>query len=312
MTTKTVNISADRAKEMIDVDEALRLNGSVIRHRTLSAQMIGKILNDITGDDWHLNHQGMALTKRGEIIDGRHRLYAIYYSKKTVPVRVTDDLTDEEAHEMMLTIDCGRPRDVGTQLWIAEGVENATKICAAIRAQVSLAKGVKREYGGISASKFMRIQQYEAKELSAVWSVLAMQRPKVHSGLFGALTYYANAHRKNALEFAELYTSGAGLGVSSPVLWLKRTLGEEYRSKQKRHRVGEISFVVANAVFAYHHHKRQSTLFTADMEGSDWLIAESPKLTKLLQELPYDRPHKEALKTASDKLQTKQKEETTQ
>jgi hypothetical protein len=304
MITKTVTITPQEARRRLDIDEKLREEGKVrTRQRPLTSGTISKLTSDIVNGDWHLNHQGAAITESGEIIDGRHRFYAIFFAKKAVKIQLTDRIPDDEAHAFMLSIDAHRPRDVGTQLWISEGLADSKHIVAAIRAQIALAKGVKREFSGVSAAMFKRLHDVQADGFKAILEIFNLQKVKFHSAILGTIAYYANAHRRNAIEFTELFATRAGLGKTSPILWLHRGLEEQYSKRDKRHRVGEMAFIVANAVMAFHLNKRVEGLPTADPEGGEWLASEAPKLTKLLLDVRSDKAHRDAIWTASHKLQ---------
>lgn len=303
MTTTLMTMTQKLASRYLDADEAYRAsrNGDAVRHRSVSPGTVGKYQADVDRGKWRMNHQGIAIVETGEVLDGRHRLLAFKYAKRSALVQVTTGITVAEAHEMMLTIDCGRPRDAGTQLWIAEGVENAKPIVSAIRVEVGIAKLVKREWTGVSTTVFKELHEVQREEFEALWEIGKNRKPRLSSGVFGTLAYYATAHRGQALEFLDMYVSKVGLGKTSPVLWLNRCLDEQYRGG-RRHRIGEIAFVVSNAVRMFHERRRCDDFPSPDIGGAEWLAEEAPKLTKLLRDLPSERRHRSAIESGNVRM----------
>jgi len=75
-------------------------------NRPKNSDTVAKYVRQIREGRWRLTHQGVALTKRGFLLDGQHRLFAIVECGVTLPMRVFVN----EPIENYEVIDCGRNR----------------------------------------------------------------------------------------------------------------------------------------------------------------------------------------------------------
>ena len=75
-------------------------------NRPKNSETVAKYVRQIREGRWRLTHQGVALTRRGFLLDGQHRLFAIIECDVTLPMRVCIN----EPIENYEVIDCGRNR----------------------------------------------------------------------------------------------------------------------------------------------------------------------------------------------------------
>lgn len=75
-------------------------------NRPKNLDTVAKYVRQIRDGRWRLTHQGIALTKRGFLLDGQHRLFALIECNVTLPMRVFVN----ELIENYEVIDCGRNR----------------------------------------------------------------------------------------------------------------------------------------------------------------------------------------------------------
>lgn len=61
-------------------------------NRTLRESVIKRYASDMAAGKWRVTHQGLAFDRRGNLLDGQHRLHAVILSQVTVRMAVTRDL----------------------------------------------------------------------------------------------------------------------------------------------------------------------------------------------------------------------------
>lgn len=101
-------------------------------NRNLKLAQAKKIAKSIKLDQWKCNHQPIAFDWNNRLIDGQHRLWAIFKSNKTVSVRVTVNCEPES----IKTVDTGTARSNGDML-VLGGHKNAAKKAAVIKQYLS-------------------------------------------------------------------------------------------------------------------------------------------------------------------------------
>lgn len=64
-------------------------------NRPIRSHHLDEIARDMKNGNWHPSHLGIAFDRKGNLIDGQHRLMAIILSGATVDMYVTRDVDDE-------------------------------------------------------------------------------------------------------------------------------------------------------------------------------------------------------------------------
>lgn len=119
-----VDVDPATAKEMLAANKS---------NRPVSRDTVLGYAREMAAGAWIETHQGIAFDDSGRLIDGQHRLLAVAESGATVRMLVTYDLPERPAGQTQSTMDVvdrGRVRSVGSQLKIAHGLANGTKISA--------------------------------------------------------------------------------------------------------------------------------------------------------------------------------------
>ena len=97
-------------------------------NRNLKLTQAKRIAKSIQLEQWKCNHQPIAFDWNNKLIDGQHRLWAIFKSNTTVSVRVTVNCEPES----IKTVDTGTARSNGDML-VLGGHKNASKKAAVIK-----------------------------------------------------------------------------------------------------------------------------------------------------------------------------------
>lgn len=77
-------------------------------NRKLHPSHVARLADDIRSGRWQLTHQGIAINRHGELLDGQHRLRAIVATGVAVPMMVATGVISESA--MGLMVDVGAVR----------------------------------------------------------------------------------------------------------------------------------------------------------------------------------------------------------
>jgi hypothetical protein len=102
-------------------------------NRTLSDDTVQAYARDMQNGNWVPTHQGIAFNDQDVLIDGQHRLRAIWLSGKTIRMMVTFGLPSKINGKEVTTMDAvdrGRPRSVADQLKIQHGFSQGSIIAA--------------------------------------------------------------------------------------------------------------------------------------------------------------------------------------
>lgn len=75
--------------EEITPKRAERLLSIQVANRAVRASHVDRLAADMAAGAWRLTHQGIAITKDGAVVDGKHRLSAVIKSGVTVKMMVT-------------------------------------------------------------------------------------------------------------------------------------------------------------------------------------------------------------------------------
>lgn len=78
------------------------------KNRPLNKDRVARYAADMRAGRWQLTHQGLAISADGVLVDGQHRLHAIFEADVTVPIQVTVGIRQEA----FATIDTGGARTI--------------------------------------------------------------------------------------------------------------------------------------------------------------------------------------------------------
>jgi hypothetical protein len=130
--TTVVLVDAAMAAEMLihNIEPQLGVEGT---NRRSQPHLVTQFTEIILNGGWQFNHQGVAFSDTGEMIDGAHRLKAIIKAAESVPdIAVPIMVTINVPRESMRDIDVTRRRTLGDRLTM-KGLRSATLLAAMAR-----------------------------------------------------------------------------------------------------------------------------------------------------------------------------------
>jgi hypothetical protein len=115
---------------------AAKLLATNTNNRSLSKNAVSAMVRDMMADDWRLNGDAIRLGVNGELLDGQHRLTAAVEADRSFQTLLMTGIDRED----QLTIDRGRPRNIGDTLTMLHSIQNGKAVAAAIRNLVIFAR----------------------------------------------------------------------------------------------------------------------------------------------------------------------------
>lgn len=188
-------------------------------NRTLTERHAGKFIRDLLANRWLPTPQGMGKTTEGKIIDGQHRLYAIFESGVGAWMLVCENLPPETQK----VIDDTRKRSFSDDRKIAKDSDYST-----VAAIVTLIARAEAAWELSLKYNTMRFRQFSRAELDAkhqeVSSVIDLQR----AARLGHRAYQ-NVDRLNATAVGALYylVTRYGAGGGAPTAFIERIISNE-------------------------------------------------------------------------------------
>jgi hypothetical protein len=128
-------------------------------NRKVSQRHVDNIARDIRAGNWQVTHMGIAFDPSGQLIDGQHRLWAIFMADTPVDIYVWFNVSQES----LQAVDRGRIRSISDVMNIAGVDSNVTDYkVAALKAMVA---GIDCEMNQ-TASELSGLMQRHSKALS--------------------------------------------------------------------------------------------------------------------------------------------------
>ena len=119
MESKTVLITPEIAENLL-------ANNST--NRPFNKANLAYLKNQLLSNQWKLTHQGIAISKNGNVLDGQHRLKIVVETGMSVEMLVTSDLEEN----VFSVLDTGKKRD-GSDVLSINGATNTHCMSAAIK-----------------------------------------------------------------------------------------------------------------------------------------------------------------------------------
>jgi hypothetical protein len=222
-------------------------------NRQVRDSVVEKYARDMKNGDWRLTHQGIAFAADGTLIDGQHRLWAIYNSGCTVTMMVTRgaELESQEA------VDGGEKRTVGDVL-VLRG-QNVRTV------HVGVATMLAKQQGVTNPTRHEVLAMFE-KHMAAI-TTAADVFPKMTRYIFTSPVLCAVARasytlKRDELEhFARVLCSGEMEDKSDkPIILLRNYLLE--RNPKRNDIYGKAS----RALYAFLERQQVSTLYASTVE----------------------------------------------
>src|SRR6266496_3129495 len=104
ITVKEEAISPDKAVEYLELRNAKQRHYDPNYSRFLAAEMVAK--------NWKVNGESIKFSDENHLLDGQHRLHAVYIARMTVPFLVARGLPED----VFDSLDQGKKRSVASVL----------------------------------------------------------------------------------------------------------------------------------------------------------------------------------------------------
>lgn len=222
MRTTIENITPQRATELLANNP---------RNRPLVESRVALLARAIQAGQWRLTHQGIAISDRGALEDGQHRLTAIARSGMTVPLQVS--VMDEDVFDV---IDTGRgrgPRDILAMAGLAHAqrLPPAIRLVGHYRGPLSGVLMAGQNAPKLTNTDFLRITSEQTDFVAlaglAERAAVSVGRRGLVTGLLAAMVVVqqdAPELPTESAEFWERFIESVMLEEDSPILSLRRWL----------------------------------------------------------------------------------------
>ena len=179
-------------------------------NRPVSERHVGALAWDMKNGKWELTHQGIAFNRDMLLIDGQHRLRAVVAAEVNVPMRVTCNVDGQYSSP----IDMGYGRRVSHIL----GMTNRRVAIFNALALLETGAASKMTAAKVGASR-------DRHERAIEWAIetFPVQR-RVNANVIAAHVFAFPTAPDLVEAFADKLTSGANIGVDSPVMVLRKHL----------------------------------------------------------------------------------------
>jgi hypothetical protein len=184
---------------------------------------VARLANEMVKGNWQLNGETIKFDTWGRLVDGQHRLMAIIEASQPITMHVCTGLAADS--DVFATIDVGLNRSAGSVLAM-HGIKYATEIAAGIAF-------MKQTFGNSTstqkASNAETLQTYLAnpEKWQKIASIASYNeiREIVRKPVFSVWLWDAlDVSEPQALDFVEMFRTGANLEINHPVLTLRRSL----------------------------------------------------------------------------------------
>ena len=215
-------VKTDVDLELVNVTPAVAAQWleMMAANRKLNVTHVERLAEDIRRGDWRQTFDPVRFNRKGELVDGQHRLSAIVASGKTVPLYVARNL-DPRA---MGVIDTGRARSAADVLQIS-GVKNARKLAAAAKALHYYNLGKLASSGpAVSFAQLQRTMKAHPFLGEAVERVVQNSMIQPHAQLSMVYCLAHEKHARKAEEWIEAVQEGENIGRGNPAFELRKRL----------------------------------------------------------------------------------------
>lgn len=230
---KAEELPIEAEEMLVTPEQAMEWLSEKNKHnREMRPARLKQYIEDINGERWARTGETIKFDTNGNLLDGQHRLQAIFETGKAQRCLVARNVPPSS----FMHIDTGAVRQGGDVLSIA-GYENAKLLSAAARFASQLDKIGRGEMGYTSLGKLRlpndELLRWVGEHPSILYSLgmftsrgarAVMSPPSLFRALFW---YLAQVDGTDARAFFDTAASGVGLVEGDPILVLRNTLMAE-------------------------------------------------------------------------------------
>jgi hypothetical protein len=275
-TCEKVTITPALAKEILEEQER-RIAEGEHNNRPTNKASIAKYVNDIRRGHWTVNTSGIGFDTRGNLTNGRNRLWAIVEAGRPVTTWVMRGLNAKGngVVSSMDTEDNGRTRTVASQLHI-DGLKYPELLSASVRViAMMLTNDATAKVSIIPAREILDIYQ---THLMKTLELCGARNRSLRGYILAPLAIYRAKDRAKADEFAAHWNERANLPSNSPILALQRYMEAQHGRTGRDELVSRYRHT-SLALYHFDAGARVNTIRNSDI-GCEWLRNLTPGNTR--------------------------------
>jgi hypothetical protein len=220
-----------------EIAQILIEEGTNSLNRPVSDSTVDEYGEQMKKGKWRLNGEAIIISKDGLLLDGQHRLWASFKTKKSFKTMVTRGVDKET----FATIDTGKKR-TGSDALIIHGkitglpLKYTTNLSAAATICIEISRGtlLKRSSRAAKITRQDIIDFVEKNRELSVWIDRSRTKKTWATGYsagVAAICFIAskNGFEMKAMDFMHKFMTGENLDGRSPVMALRNRLGTEKR-----------------------------------------------------------------------------------
>jgi hypothetical protein len=220
MTGTVVYVTPDMAFEWLENNQC---------NRPLRHNLIDKYARDMKNGKWRLNGESIIRTRKGELYDGQHRLWAIVETAMTIAIFVVTGDLDRDDQAVM---DSGGNRGAADNLHMG-GVKNSKLVSALARLAImyDVTGNLNRGYSPTHSEIYEWIDEHSIEaELAA--GTAARYKSHLHCApsMIALSTYLIGRETddwEGVDDFWRAAATKVGLAAGDPVLALEKRFGDD-------------------------------------------------------------------------------------
>lgn len=276
-----------RAKTEMEEQEQRIAKGDY-RNRPLSERTVNRYANDMRQGHWLVNNQGIGFDAEGNLLDGRHRLWAVVKSGASVDMLTFRGLESKKNGSGFTvnpidTIDCGRVRTMGNQ-FVIDGVRNAMVTASIVRAiAFAVCHPMDIKIGTVPGRAIL---DYYKGELEIISTIVVNKR--IRSAFIAPAVIYAKVKPRIASQFLKEFSTLVGLQDGSPVI----ALDAYARSHSGHAGTGDLKKALCATSLALYHYNNDTkvNMIRHSTIGMEWLQKEAKQAVgKILKFVGRDK-----------------------
>ena len=259
------------------------------RNRNLNLLTVKRYANDMRQGHWMVTNQGIGFDVAGNLLDGRHRLWAVVRSGVPVDMLTFRGLEARKNGGGMVinpqdAIDNGRVRSIGQQFNI-DGIVNAQVTAAIIRAIALCSCYPKTTKIGTLPAR--AILNHYKEEIGKFVMLPANSRKGVRSAFMAPLIMFSKIKPRKADQFFRDFTTLVGLKDGSPAI----ALSAYARAHAGHAGTDELKLALGATALALYHFNNDTSvnMIRHSTIGMDWLQKECKEdVAKILKFIGHD------------------------